>query len=151
MLYRFAALLKLEWSEVATSSDKARVALFSRSTHCYKVTERITKWIWSSGGRRSVLILVVVHVWCRHRHYLLLLLKILMLLWLEILLLHLVVLLLLLVHQCQLHIRWWCEAAGHGERAIGIGVERVGCSKAASVGHTGDLLPPCLVFVEAVE
>jgi len=23
MLYRFAALLKLEWSEVATSSDKA--------------------------------------------------------------------------------------------------------------------------------
>lgn len=130
--------------------------MLSRSCHCYKATERITKWIWSSGGRRGVLILVMVHGRCWHRHnLLLLLLKILMLvlLWLEILLLCLVVMLLLLLlgHQCQLHIRWWCEAAGHGKWVIDIGFERVSCAKATSIGHAGDLLPPRFILVEAVE
>jgi hypothetical protein len=107
--------------------------------------------------------LVLVHGRCWHRHnllllLLLLLLKILMLvlLWLEILLCLVVVLLLLLLllllgHQCQLHIRWWCEAAGHGKRVIDIGFERVSCAKATSVGHAGDLLPPRFILVEAVE
>lgn len=56
---------------------------------------------------------------------------------------------LLLSHHCQLYAGWWREAVGHGERVVGF--ERVGLPEAAIVGHAGDLLPPCFVFVEAVE
>ena len=93
-------------------------------------------------------------------HRLLLEILVLMLLSLEMLQLQLrlVVLLLMLLslevvvllsHHCQLDIGWWREAVGHGERVVGF--ERVDLSRAAFVGHAGDLLPPCFVLVEAVE
>lgn len=57
--------------------------------------------------------------------------------------------LLLLGHHCQLDVGRRRKAVGHGERVARF--ERVGLSKAAVVGHAGDLLPPRPVFVEAVE
>lgn len=58
--------------------------------------------------------------------------------------------LLLLGHHCQPDVGRGRKAVGHGERVVRFeGI--VGLSKAAVVGHAGDLLPPRPVFVEAVE
>jgi hypothetical protein len=68
-----------------------------------------------------------------------------------LLVLRLVVLMLLLVQHCKLDIGWGQEAARRSKWIVG--VERVGCSSsnATGVGDSGDLPPPRLVFVEAVE